>query len=40
MTFKYSVNIIVTVAEAKNQQNYAPKLRVSIVTTQNFLQKS
>lgn len=32
LTFKDSVNFI-TVAEAKNNKNFAPKLIVSIVTT-------
>jgi hypothetical protein len=38
--FKSSVNIIVTVADAENHQNYAPKLMISMVTTQKFLKKS
>jgi hypothetical protein len=34
--YKSSVNIIVTVSEAKNHQNYTPQIMVSEVTTQNF----
>jgi hypothetical protein len=37
---KSSVNIIVTVGDAENHQNYTPKLKASIVTIQSFLEKS